>query len=411
MKLHLSKSSVFTTFIVLFYLIENECYKIFDFDNAVVKYILFGGCIAFFIAFYFDMKLQHSVRIVSPFLIRYIWLMMMIIFGAQYLYTYFAYRQNITEFMKASYHFSFILLSIVILYIMYQDGGFLKLFNILTTTVSIGLAINIISSLNYNINGVLLLNVSYKMRDESIRTFGLSSMLGLVCVYTTWRFLKGNRAPKIITEMIIAWVALFYCYQSRIMEICVLMTAIYMYLRIQKKQNSRMLAYIIFTIMVVLLYQVGLFDQVMDSFAIGGQYSGSTSSRIREISYYSAEFMKNPVWGIGLMSVTTPLGRMLIRGPLGNNFPTDVGYIGALGNMGLTFGILFFILVIRWFSTVRKCSLAKTGSREEVIFLEGLLFFILISGVTLLVTSPGLIFSLPVIIAIFEWKRYELTKT
>lgn len=396
--------------ILFFYLVENHFYYLVKMNNTAVKYILFAICILVYACIFVCVNRKeqyYHIKRTSLFLCFGIIPLFLIV---QFLYTKITYEQGVIDFLKASYHYFFIVLTIPIYYIFVKDNSVTFLMDKLTKIVSIGLLLNIINSLLYNTTGVTFLQSAIKLRDDSLRTYSLSSILGIITVYTAWRLICFSHAKrKYVINFVIEIVALVYCYQSRIIEFCVFAVVIYM-LVAEKSLTKKQIVIIGGIILgILILFYSGMIMDFVDSFKIGGQYSGSSSSRIRECKYYISGFLENKFFGLGLLATESEIGNYVIRGPLGNNYPTDVGYVGALGNMGISFFLPFGFLIYRICAVIRKSRQIKTKDFEVkslIVLCKSLLIYILMSGASQIITDPARILGVPFVISIVDWADF-----
>ena len=408
MRVSLKKLCIYL--ILFFCLLENHFYYLVKMNNTVVKYILFAACILVYACVFLCTNGKEKCNYIKRTSLFYCFGIIPVFLILQFMYTRMAYGQSVIDFLKASYHYFFIILAIPIYYIFIKDNSIKILIDKLTIIVSIGLFLNIINSLLYNTTGVTFLQSAIRIRDDSLRTYSLSSILGIITVYTAWRLLHLRQIKrKYVICFIIEIVALAYCYQSRIIEFCIFIVAIYMMVA-EKKLTKKQMAItggIIFGI--IILFCSGMITEFFDSFKVGGQYSGSTSSIIREYQYYISGFLENKLFGLGLLATESEIGNYVIRGPLRNNYPTDVGYVGALGNMGISFFLPFGFLVYRICIVIRESRQIKNRDYEVKslsVLCKSLLLYILISGTSQIITDPARILCVPFVISIVDWTDF-----
>ncbi len=402
-QLKTTPSRLYIWFCTLFYLIENNFYKIIKLDGTLQKYLLLGLSLAAFVLFFADAGLFGTAKRASRFMQRVLLPGVVFFLLAEFLYARVHYGQGVSDFLAASYHYCYLFLSPMLLYIFDRQGGFRPLMDRLTTLVCVGLALSILNTLIYNVSGVMLLEVSYRLRDESLRTYGLSSVLGIECVYTFWRLMKGHSKKGQLIEAAIVAVSIVYCYRTRMMEISMAVIAVYLFLRRSKSSGRRVIAALAVMFGVVLAAFFGLFDRVLDSFAVGGAHSGSTSTRLNEIAYYLEELRQSPVFGIGLLATRTTLGFYRVRGPLGRYSITDVGLIGSTGLMGVPYLILTGVFLLRGLYILRHLRNTRIKDYPAAVLLETLMVYIISTLPTLIITDSGRMFGLVIVTALFEY--------
>lgn len=412
MKVSLKRLCVYCVF--LFYLLENHFYYLINVNNTILKYILFSMCLFIYIYVLARLLSKNQKLVQKKQVLLYCYILIPVFLSCQFIYTKEVYSQGVVNFLKASYHYAFVILTIPIYYIFSKEQGITKFMNKLIDIVSVGLFLNIINSVMYNTTGRMILKITIRLRNESLRSNYISSILGVVIVYTAWKIFHLKKyKKKDLINFIIQIIALVYCNQSRIIEVTVVLVIAMLILYKKKLTKKQLLVISVVAVVAIGGFTLGTVGDFFESFKIGGHYSGSTSSRIREYYYYIDGFMSNKIFGLGLLATESEVGNAVIRGPFGNNYPTDVGYIGALGNMGLSVIIPLCFFLYRVSCVVRKANRVENRSNEVIdlsVLCSCLLFYIVISGITQIITDPVRILCLPFVLAIVEWTDTLLAK-
>ena len=399
------KTNIFILFaFIAFHMLEMHFYDILYLNNTYVKYVLFAVTI---VAYFFSLILESRkyCRVLSPLSSRiYIWLIIPLFLIVQYIYTKNTYGQSVVDFFKTSYHYLFIVLYFYLFYVFTyrsdrQNTGVVKSLDIVTTVVSVGLAVNIINTIVYNLTKYSFLNISIREREGALRTYGLSSLLGFIVIYTVWRYFKISKNYKYLVQMIISIIAVVYCSRSRYLEITIVMVSAVIFISGSNFNLKKIKRVLLVLVVLSVFIALGGFDMILDSFSLTGNYSGSSNSRLREMDYYLNAFSNHQLFGLGLLSTETSIGNYMIRGPLGNNFPTDVGYFGALGNMG------FSHVLVYGFTKIRK---VRVLSEPFYSLSVGLLVYVLVTSITQILTDPARILQLPVILAVSDATVYNI---
>lgn len=404
--------------IIFFYLLETHFYKMLRLNNTYVKYVLFSISLIALGIYICDKSFRRNIKTTTTFFSKYYVALILLFFIPQLLYSLSTYNQGIVDdYLKEVYYYCFVFLSPMIMYIFSADKGIKSFLDKMTTVVSVGLAISIINSFIYNNTGKLILNVAEKTRDGVLRTYGMSSLIGLIAIYTAWRVVYFGKSicldknlvlyiNKNLIEFGICIVSIFYCSKSRILELVVVALIGFMYLT--KKQNShkKIAVYLAFCAGFILFVNMGGFNQIISSFSLDGDKGGSSYSRLRELAFYIEAFKQSPIFGIGLISPESPVGAILIRGYEGNNYIQDVGYIGLLASVGLTSIPLLLLPYARFGYILFKC---RKFQNEYYNLMQALFIFMVVSGVTLLIVNSGRMLTFVFSLTIFEFLFYQMT--
>ena len=403
--------------IVFFYLIETHFYKLLKLNNTYVKYVLFSISLIVLGIYICDKSFRRNIKTTTTFFSKYYVALIFLFFIPQLMYVLSTYNQGIVDYLKEAYYYCFVFLCPILLYVFSANKGIKSFLDKITTVVSIGLVINIINSFVYNNTGKLILNVAEKSRDGVLRTYSISSLIGLIAIYTTWRVIYFGKVicmdknlvlyiNKNLIEFTICMVSIFYCYQSRILELVVVALIGFMYLTKRQNSHKKIAVYLAFCAGFILFVNIGGFNQILSSFSLDGDKGGSTYSRLREVAFYIDAFKQNPLFGIGLISPESPVGAILIRGDEGKNYIQDVGYIGLLASVGLTSIPLLLLPYLRMGYILFKC---RKFRNEYYNFMQSLLIFMVISGVTLLTVNSGRMLTFVFSLAIFEFLYWQMT--
>lgn len=412
LKIKFTRTDIFTYIFIVFYLIETSLFDILPISNTIIKYMLIAFLFAISIFYFIHYEWRSVIRSNCRFLENYICLLSFGFLGINFIFTYLYYGQGLYSFAKASYHFLFLALALLVLYVFLKQNSIEKFLDKVTHVACIGCFIVIFNTIVYNSTGILLVQVAYKVYDGKLNTFGITSLLPLIFIYAFWKLFNRKIYLSSILEVLILLITVPYCYQSRVMLIFLAVTLLYMFLVKIKHYEYKKYIYLLFFMIIICAVFLGVFYSIFESFSTSGENSASTNARIREIAYYFETFQSNVFFGTGMLDVNTALGNLVIRGENGNNYPTDVGYIGALGTMGILYYVIFGILFVRHLKIIYKICKSKLRDDKEFLLVKALWLYFIFSSLTLLITDAGRILQYSILIALFEYIniRYQREK-
>lgn len=409
----ISVSTVIIILIITAYVFENMCFRLINIDVDVSRSISVAVSIITFFISIFSVgfkKYFSEMKFIKNYLIYIIF----IFYISMFLYTNIKYNQEIIEFIKASYQYIYIFLSYPIYYILKKEGLDNRLFRYLSNIVVIGMILLITNAYLYNNYSISFLFVNNVHRSGSnlMRVWDLSSLEAFVVLFNFYKILNTkDRKEKVfcILKIIIIFSALMYVEQTRMMIIALILASFFMYLMKRRTNVKKVIITLILSISIIVMWNIGTFSAIIDLFSLNSKYGLSTSIRLLELEHYLSIFMKNPVFGIGLVWPTISRAYDLLYGAYGTYTITDVGIFGYLASIGINALIIYGIPSMRFIIITYRLNKEKNGS-NVLILLIGLIIFLFISSFTLLVLNTSRIFIWPFYLALFEYVNNILLK-
>lgn len=409
----ISISTIIIMLIIIAYIFENRCFRLINIDVDVSRSISVVISMSTFFILIFSVgfkKYFSEIKFIKYYLIY----IMIIFYIPMFLYTNIKYNQEIIEFIKASYQYIYIFLSYPIYYILKKEGIDNRLFRYLSNIVVIGMILLIINAYLYNNYSIAFLFVNNVRRSGSnlMRVWDLSSLEAFVVLFNFYKLLSTkDRKEKVfcILKIIIIFLALIYVEQTRMMIIALILASFFMYLMKKRTNVKKVIITLILMISIIVMWNIGAFSALIDSFSLNSKYGLSTSIRLLELEHYLSIFMEKPVFGIGLVWPTISRAYDLLYGVYGTYTITDVGIFGYFASVGINALIIYGIPSMRFSIIVYRLNKQSKSSNLSILLI-GLIIFLFISSFTLLILNTSRIFIWPFYLALFEYANNILLK-
>lgn len=388
-------------------------------------------CILFQCSFFHLVPANYMARLMTIFIIV-TWVVSMIIsrlksyaniyilnvvifvFILQGLYTIFSGKQSLSDYCSAIYLMLAVLLFKPILDIFKRENTINNLLDSICFLMIIYMTIIIVNALTRNLSGMPLISNTYFLqvagtRNGRMRLTLFSPFTLLIPIYAFGRLLGGSRKILHFFALILTSIALVYVEQTRMMEATFVITCILM---ISLKISNIKYKIIIYLICIAILVGSLLFGNLsfysnafIQSFSTkSGENSVSTLNRIYEIQIAFHDWIKNPIFGTGILN-KYKIEKIYNGYRLLYNH-TDLGLYGMISYMGISSVFLFIIPVNRYIKMAFRIPKKKRSCTECYIYI-GILSYIVVSSVTIIITDNVRIFAWPFALAILEfYKEY-----
>ena len=348
-------------------------------------------------------KYRSFLKYYTPFLLVALILML---FYSQVVYT----SQSLVQAFIAEYYFLIILLVYPIIYIMNIDNGYDKIFRMLNAVTFLWYIVMIFQSILYNGTGDLFLK-GYFMTDRVVIRSGIrifSSTLGnIMILYNFNAFYNNYKKKKDLLFYLMMFVLGMYCLlviqQTRMYTIAIIISLLFLIFSTNKLNTKVIINVLVLSIALLILIQSKSLSVFFTSFTDGK--IDTTNVRIDAITYFKGYIIKNPIFGMGLVSYGGNYNSIL-RGFDGSYYLDDLGFIGLLTKTGFFALSIYVVLIFRFIYIYRR--ICKKNSCKENGFLLSLLTFLIISSISIIITDPVRIIALPFIFAIFEYKYIQI---
>lgn len=268
------------------------------------------------------------------------------------------------------------------------------------------LLIRMLIVLYYSISGVILFpNIALESaaknwtRNGRIRVNPSVMSLLLIPISYYWILRYPKKRLLGIIGIVVGLIYPMYVTQARSMMLYGVITVVVMYLFQNVSEKSRLLRYFFIIVIFVLILNTKQFNSFLDSFLTSNETTGgSTSYRLSALAYYGGMFLKNPVWGNGFTR-TVYSGQVII------GHITDIGIVGALYRVGIFIAVFYLIIIGSGLKQI-----FKNKSSEIQLLILGCSIAVLLTEINIDCFVGLYAFSMPFVIAMIEYYRYEQLK-
>ena len=350
-------------------------------------------------------------KIQNPYIDKYILEVICLVFLLQGFYTVLFKNQDIISYITAISPMLAILLVRPLYIAFIKNHNFYDLLDIISFLMNIYMCIIILNAFLININGNVLVNTDYFLQDFGMRSDRLRIMIDspfqlIMPIYSFSMIIDRAKCKKLhYFTFLIHTFALFYVTQTRILIVTFVITiSIMISMKIpQKKYKYILYVFVFFTIVIGL--SKGVFDSFFSSFSINNYENGSsTRTRLIELEIAIKNWLKNPILGTGItLDYKMPMSQYGYR--FIYNY-TDLGLIGSISYMGISFIVLFIMPVVRHLRFITHVTKKYRQNKEFIIYI-GLLTYICVSSFTILITDNFRIFGWPFVLAILEYLKWN----
>ncbi len=332
------------------------------------------------------------------------------------LFSFYTYReQSVFQLFRTCEHFLCILMVIPIGRLFIIEDGYQKMFGLLGKIFFIYFIIIIIQTYMYNTYDSVIMQSYFASnivgsRSGSVRII-MSFLANIIIIYEFDKFFN-NRFKGLndrffsIIFLVLGLYNVFFITMTRIYTVSVLAAFVFIFLYSNNRINTFIKKMIMAVTAVGVLIGSDLFTTFISTFQGNSSLESvlSAQHKIQSVSYYWESFLSNPLFGMGFISDASDSYLPILMGSNRMFYLSDVGVFGLLAQMGLTGLFLYLFILFRMWKTLR---IIKTQSlQHKYSYLYGVFIFIIITSVSTIITDNYRIFSLPLVICIFEYVRY-----
>jgi hypothetical protein len=411
--------SLLQKIIILTMLIEVQFFYIFPLPNifwfgnnsdnkSYILFILYFAMSIMFINCRGKLQIGKMYRFIASYMLLQVSIAFLIVVRNKIMYS-----QSWFDMLMCADYLMFPITAIVFMIAMKKEEDYQKMLYVIFCIIFLCQIVIFIQGTVYKFTSIILFKGMTSSGIPRIRGGMIRSTwatLNFIAYdYALYSYLEKNNqlaTKKQASRMLVlALINLILFCGTRAIMVATAISLVMMYISSSNVKTSRKIMIVIF--FAVVLFGFGLYDKIINSFSLDGEYAGSTSVRLHELDYYISGIKKNPLFGIGLVRPKRADLKLVYGGTLGGT-PTDVGVIGLLAEVGLLGAFCFAVLLLRGIYIIFK--IKKDKNR---IFLVGLITYIISTLPTLIITNVGKIYALPVCIAIFEgvYYRYNVDKS
>lgn len=324
-------------------------------------------------------------------------------------YTIITYRsQPLYLTLRVVSQYLLVIWAVPIYYIMRKDGSIKRVMEIVNVLAVVWCGLLLLQSFYFNRTGGSLFafvesSVS-GIRNDNLR-ISTGCLSNVALIYCFWQILNNKFRRNIyhIFCFIIQLAALLNVMQSRAYTVAISITFCVMILF--DGNNQRKLARKL--VLVALIASIAIGTDFIQSYFndVFTKYEISVTARTYGYAYYWSVFLRNPVFGFGLLKDQANYGS-IYSGPLRMAYIDDVGIVGQVAMLG-SFCI---VIVIGMYLLLFKTYFKSKKIHGKNTLLIGILTYLLATPATLMVFDQQRVCALAIIVAIFEFCSYEETK-
>ena len=331
-------------------------------------------------------------------------------------YTYFRYPgENSKSIIIPTMTYLLLLLYFPLNQYFKGEGKFYRFLDIFQWCNILACTVTIAQSIIYSINHRIYLQIYEYIvspttiasisRSAFLRITYISTPVSIALLFSIIDILIYKRRTKLNwISTFLGVVHLAVSSQTRMYIAIFVLLFIYTFyfLEQEHKKRSKWLKYFLVTLLVIVIaWAVDLPGIIKNIIApiIDGSYAtnGSYFARFDAITYFTKSILQHPIFGLGIIRVEKGSSYYnIIRGITGYANYTDVGIIGSLAEFGFPIIIVFVSMLIKM---KKQCNY---GGMSFVYYQKIILWFIILSCISLSVLDPQRIIILPIALAVFE---------
>lgn len=290
--------------------------------------------------------------------------------------------------------------------VIYKDASGIKdFFRDLNKIIFIWLIVVLVQSVYYGLYETTILGFysaedgsvfmrNGRMRIQLYHLTTIAIIYNFDCLFS--KKMKNRLIPFVV--LILGIYLTIFVEQTRMKMICLALGIAASILFSGESKNKKIINISIVFASILILFLSGFYSQIVDSFSVTGEYSGSTTVRLSEIVYYLNIFKNKPLLGLGALSDSSEYTySALMHGSLGRYYLDDIGYIGQLANGG----VLFFALLIYIWKYMLKTVIKAKKYMYKYSYFVSMVVYMLIVGLTIpLILTQRADMAFPVLIGI-----------
>lgn len=321
-------------------------------------------------------------------------------------YTLFTHGSEsiMTQLLENSMFF-YAALAIPLHYTFQKDKTMDRMLNLINKLMLFMYLLLLIQHIIYAAGGELFLKVNESVRNSNIR-LSLGSLGNFFILYNFDKVYNREEGDNIIfniIQLILGLYMLVAVQQTRGFTFAVVLSLAVMILVSSEKQMQSIQNMVLLGVVTFILIQSGAIEQFFSSLKVNLDTGDTTLVRLNAIEYYLGEFLKNPLFGHGIITEANPIS----RGPLGIYHYTDVGVFAGLARYGL-FMIPIYLWPIWRLGKLAIHMLRKRRLRKRNALIFGLLVYLLGTSISLSILDVFRIFLLPFVLAIIAYTEREV---
>jgi hypothetical protein len=198
------------------------------------------------------------------------------------------------------------------------------------------------------------------------------------------------------TTLIIGFIEVVFVQKTRVALFGLLMAFLIVWLAQNKKKIGKLVFFFLILLFLFMFIQnTSVFAEYMNSFSTNDY---SYTARSAEIQFYFSQLYNNLFFGMGFIPSNLD---MLIQGPEGVFYKSDVGIIGFFNTFGFIGGIWFILLIVKIIKVLAFSIKTKTIYNNYETLL--LVIYIIFTSLTLDIMDPQRIIGLPILIAFADY--------
>lgn len=317
-------------------------------------------------------------------------------------YTIMTYsQQSLYLTFRVASQYLLVIWAVPIYYLMRIDNTEAKIMESVNLLAVIWCSLLLVHSIYYNTTGGVLFDfidsASSGLRNEHLRV-STGCLTNVSLIYCFWKMLSNEpkRKKYHMCCFAIMVAALIYVMQSRAYTVAMSIVLIVMIIfdRNSLRNFTRK------TVLVLVIVAIAFGTDFIQSYFhdIFTRYEISVTARTYGYSYYWNVFLKNPVFGFGLLKDQEHYS-LIYSGSLGLAFMDDVGIVGQLAELGIfclliVVGMYLYLIKTYW-------KFKKTNGTNT--FLLGLLTYLIATSATLIVFDQQRVCIVALAAALFEF--------
>ena len=309
-----------------------------------------------------------------------------------------------TQLLENSMFF-YAFLAIPLYYIFQKDNTIDRMLNLINKLMFFMYLLLLIQHITYAANGEVFLKVNENIRNSNIR-LTLGSLGNFYILYNFDKVYNRKKEDNIlfnIIQFIFGMYALIMVQQTRGFTFAVIVALVIMMLVSSENQIESIRNMVVIGTVVFILVQSGAIEQFLSSLKVNTKIGDTTLVRLNAIEYFLGEFLKNPLFGHGIITVANSIS----RGPSGTYHYTDVGVFAGLARYGL-FLLPIYVWPIWRLGKMSVHMLRKQKFRKRHALIFGMLAYLLGTSISLSILDVFRIFLLPFVLAIIAYVEREV---
>ena len=404
--------------IYIFVVLDNHLFYLVK-ESELLAQILYKqniyimiGCSSFILFIYYKMRYRKFLYQYTRWVTPYFFILVIVLTGLIIFTTVQYPLQKIINTLQAASGFSVIFMAVPVMVVFIRHNGTEKFMKFMNIVAIIWYVLLLVQRFALLTTGSYLFAFNNYSSENFIagrsKRIVMPIWANIMILYDFVKIYAGIIDKKIYKLYILQFVLGMFCMifisQTRGYILAVMSSILVIIFLGKKPASFKVKEIILMFLLAVAVFFSDIIPEFISIFSVNVERGGSTSIRLYEIQYYWECFCNNPVFGNGLAGYG-PYSYVQ-NGNYGVAWYDDVGIIGLMAQTGVCAVVIYIAPLIHMIKLARQIY-KKSADKEVSFFSIGIVFYLLVSSATLIITDIGRVVVFPIIYAYLEYHNIQ----